>query len=107
MDRPRGAARPVCCWLVTTACRSLGLFVRTPTLEESLPMRRAKIVCTLGPASREPAFIGHLIDEGMNLARINFSHCEASEHAATVAAVQREAEKRGRPVAVLQDLQGP
>jgi pyruvate kinase len=70
-------------------------------------MRRAKIVCTLGPASREPAFIGHLIDEGMNVARINFSHGEPAEHAATIAAVRREAEVRGRPVAVLQDLQGP
>src|SRR4051794_36936994 len=70
-------------------------------------MRRAKIVCTLGPASREPAFIGDLIDEGMNVARINFSHGRAEEHVATIAAVRAQAELRGRPVAVLQDLQGP
>ncbi|MFI5288289.1 MAG: pyruvate kinase, partial [Polyangia bacterium] len=70
-------------------------------------MRRAKIVCTLGPASREPAFIGHLIDEGMNVARINFSHGDPEDHAAAIAAVRRESELRGRPVAVLQDLQGP
>ncbi len=70
-------------------------------------MRRAKIVCTLGPASREPAFIGHLIDEGMNVARINFSHGDYDEHASVIGAVRRESEKRGRPVAVLQDLQGP
>jgi pyruvate kinase len=70
-------------------------------------MRRAKIVCTLGPASREPTFIGHLIDEGMNVARINFSHGAPEEHVATIAAVRDEAEKRGRPVGVLQDLQGP
>jgi pyruvate kinase len=70
-------------------------------------MRRAKIVCTLGPASRDPAFIGHLIDEGMNVARINFSHGDYDEHAQLIAAVRREAEKRGRPVGVLQDLQGP
>jgi pyruvate kinase len=70
-------------------------------------MRRAKIVCTLGPASREPAFIGHLMDEGMNVARINFSHGEAADHAASVAAVRQQADLRGRPVAVLQDLQGP
>jgi pyruvate kinase len=70
-------------------------------------MRRAKIVCTLGPASREPTFIGNLIDEGMDVARINFSHGDAEDHKAVIAAVRSEAEKRGRPVAVLQDLQGP
>jgi pyruvate kinase len=70
-------------------------------------MRRAKIVCTLGPASREPTFIGNLIDEGMNVARINFSHGDPKDHEAAVASVRAEAEKRGRPVAVLQDLQGP
>jgi pyruvate kinase len=70
-------------------------------------LRRAKIVCTLGPASRDPTFIGHLIDEGMNVARINFSHGVPAEHAETIRAVRRQAEARGRPVAVLQDLQGP
>ncbi len=70
-------------------------------------MRRAKIVCTLGPASREPTFIGKLIDEGMNVARLNFSHGDPEEHRAVIAAVRSEAEKRGRAVAVLHDLQGP
>jgi pyruvate kinase len=70
-------------------------------------MRRAKIVCTLGPASREPKFIGDLIDEGMNVARINFSHGDRADHARTVKAVREEAQRRDRPVAVLQDLQGP
>src|SRR5439155_1453540 len=70
-------------------------------------MRRAKIVCTLGPASKEPTFIGNLIDEGMNVARINFSHGDAKDHEAAIAAVRSEAQKRGRAVAVLQDLQGP
>ena len=70
-------------------------------------MRRAKIVCTLGPASREPTFIGNLIDEGMDVARINFSHGDPEDHKAVIAAVRAEADKRGRPVAVLQDLQGP
>ena len=70
-------------------------------------MRRAKIVCTLGPASREPTFIGNLIDEGMNVARINFSHGDPEDHLAVIASVRAEAHKRGRAVAVLQDLQGP
>jgi pyruvate kinase len=64
-------------------------------------------VCTLGPATRDAAFIGHLIDEGMDVARINFSHGDYDDHAASIQAVRRESEKRGRPVAVLQDLQGP
>jgi pyruvate kinase len=48
-----------------------------------------------------------LIEEGMNVARINFSHGDPAEHAATVAALRQEAEQRGVPVAALQDLQGP
>jgi pyruvate kinase len=70
-------------------------------------MRRAKIVCTLGPASSDPGVIGQLIDEGMNVARINFSHGDKEIHAGVIASVRAEAERRGRPVAVLQDLQGP
>jgi len=71
------------------------------------PFRRAKIVCTIGPASRSPEVIGHLIDEGMDVARLNFSHGSAEDHTAVVAAVREQARKRGRAVAILQDLQGP
>ena len=71
------------------------------------PYRRAKIVCTIGPASRSPETIGHLIDEGMDVARLNFSHGSAADHEATVAAVREQAQRRGRAVAILQDLQGP
>ncbi|MEO6954747.1 MAG: pyruvate kinase [Polyangia bacterium] len=70
-------------------------------------MRRAKIVCTLGPASSDASVIGQLIDEGMNVARINFSHGDQAGHAAVIATVRAEAKKRDRWVAVLQDLQGP
>jgi pyruvate kinase len=70
-------------------------------------MRRAKIVCTLGPASCDDRVIGQLIDEGMNVARINFSHGDKDIHAQVIARVRTAAERRGRPVAVLQDLQGP
>jgi pyruvate kinase len=69
--------------------------------------RRAKIVCTLGPASSSPERIGQLIDEGMNVARLNFSHGEHDVHRRTFDAVRAEARKRGRAVAILQDLQGP
>src|SRR5688572_17193126 len=70
-------------------------------------MRRAKIVCTLGPATRTPEMIGGLIDAGMDVARLNFSHGDYDSHAQTLRIVRDEARKRGRAVAVLQDLQGP
>src|SRR4051812_34561212 len=70
-------------------------------------MRRAKIVCTLGPATRSPELVGGLIDAGMDVARLNFSHGDYDSHLATLKMVRAEAQKRGRAVAVLQDLQGP
>jgi len=68
---------------------------------------RAKIVCTLGPSSATEATIGDLIDAGMNVARINFSHGTHAEHAETIARVRRAAAARGHPLAILGDLQGP
>ena len=70
-------------------------------------MRRAKIVCTLGPASATPERIGELIDAGMDVARLNFSHGTHADHERTLAIVRSEAERRGRAVAALLDLQGP
>ncbi|NVB84346.1 MAG: pyruvate kinase [Kofleriaceae bacterium] len=70
-------------------------------------MPRAKIVCTLGPASSTPERIGELIDAGMNVARLNFSHGSHEDHAKMLQVVRREAEHRGRAIAVLLDLQGP
>jgi pyruvate kinase len=70
-------------------------------------MRRAKIVCTLGPASNTPEKIGELIDAGMDVVRLNFSHGSHEDHAQTLARVRAEAERRGRAIAVLLDLQGP
>ncbi len=70
-------------------------------------MRRSKIVCTLGPASSDPEVIGQLIDEGMNVARINFSHGDKDIHAGVIRAVREQAQLREKSVAVLQDLQGP
>jgi pyruvate kinase len=71
------------------------------------PFRRAKIVCTLGPATRTPEVVGHLIDEGMDVARLNFSHGTAEDHRRMVAILREQAAQRGRAVAILQDLQGP
>src|SRR5687767_4492468 len=70
-------------------------------------MPRAKIVCTLGPVSASAERIGELIDAGMNVARLNFSHGTHEDHAKVLANVRSESEKRSKAVAVLLDLQGP
>src|SRR6478735_804351 len=70
-------------------------------------MPRAKIVCTLGPASSTPEKIGELIDAGMSVARLNFSHGSHEDHAKMLQVVRGEAEKRGKAIAALLDLQGP
>ena len=70
-------------------------------------MRRAKIVCTLGPASNTPERIGELIDAGLDVVRLNFSHGSHDDHAKVLTIVRAEADKRGRAVAILLDLQGP
>jgi len=70
-------------------------------------MPRAKIVCTLGPASSSPERVGELIDAGMSVARLNFSHGSHEDHAKTLQAVRAESDKRGKAIAALLDLQGP
>src|ERR1700682_4331245 len=70
-------------------------------------MRKAKIICTLGPASESANVIAGLIRAGMDVARLNFSHGTQLEHQRRLELVRKVAKKLGRPVAVLQDLQGP
>ena len=70
-------------------------------------MRRTKIVATLGPASDSEERIRQLIQAGVDVTRLNFSHGTHAEHAARIARVRRIAVELGRPVAILQDLQGP
>ncbi|MCL5026758.1 MAG: pyruvate kinase [Chloroflexi bacterium] len=69
--------------------------------------RRTKMVCTLGPATQSPSGIEKLIEAGMDVARLNFSHGTVEEHAASIAAIRSISERLGKPVAVLQDLPGP
>lgn len=69
--------------------------------------RRTKIVCTLGPATSDRATIRALIDAGMDVARMNFSHGTHEEHRERIEHVRACAEEVGRAVPVLQDLQGP
>lgn len=69
--------------------------------------RRAKIVCTLGPATNTAPRLEELVDAGMDVARLNFSHSTQAEHSAAYDSVRRIAAERGRVVGVLADLQGP
>src|SRR5688500_551618 len=70
-------------------------------------MRRAKIVCTLGPATESTEMVQALVDAGMDVARINRSHGEADQHALVIERVRAAAQASGRAVAILVDLQGP
>jgi pyruvate kinase len=70
-------------------------------------VRRTKIVATIGPASREPEVLVRLVEAGMDVARLNFSHGSPAEHAETAQRVRAAASRAGRPVAILQDLPGP
>ncbi len=70
-------------------------------------MRRTKIVATIGPASREPETLVRMVEAGMDVARLNYSHGTLEEHAETVGRVRDAAGRVGRPVAILQDLPGP
>lgn len=69
--------------------------------------RRAKIIATIGPASREEATLEKLVIAGMNVARLNFSHGTHEQHAEVIQSLRRASERVGKPVGVLQDLQGP
>ena len=70
-------------------------------------MRRAKIVCTLGPSTQTEAAIDALVAAGMDCARLNFSHGNHQGHAQAAAMVRAAAARAGRPLAILADLCGP
>jgi len=70
-------------------------------------MRRTKIIATLGPASSSDAVVAELIEAGVDVFRLNFSHGTHDSHAAVIDTVRRAAAKAGRIVALLQDLSGP
>jgi pyruvate kinase len=69
--------------------------------------RRTKIVATIGPASNEPETLARMIEAGLDVARLNFSHGTIEDHARTTERIRTAAGRAGRPVAVMQDLPGP
>lgn len=70
-------------------------------------MRRTKIVCTIGPASESTEKLEQLMEAGMNVARLNFSHGDFEEHGARIKNIREAAKKTGKTVAILLDTKGP
>ena len=72
-----------------------------------MPQRATKIVATLGPASSDPSLLEAMINAGVNVVRLNFSHGTAADHEERARLVREAAERAGREVAIMADLQGP
>ena len=78
-----------------------------PALGSHMPLRRTKIVATLGPASDRPGVLEAMLKAGVDVVRLNFSHGSADDHRRRLSEVREIAERIGRSVAALGDLQGP
>jgi pyruvate kinase len=72
-----------------------------------LPQHKTKIVCTIGPASSSPEVMIRLLESGMNIARLNFSHGSPLSHAEVIGRLRAASQKAGRPLAIMADLPGP
>ena len=72
-----------------------------------LHFRRTKIVATIGPASNSAAMMKSLINSGLNVARINFSHGTHEEHLASINLLRKVSDELGKSIAILGDLCGP
>ena len=70
-------------------------------------MHRAKIVCTLGPATSSPERIRELVEAGMDVARLNMSHGTHADHERSYRLVREASDETGHGVGILADLQGP
>ncbi|WP_100373740.1 pyruvate kinase [Bacillus sp. FJAT-45037] len=70
-------------------------------------MRKTKIVCTIGPASEKVETLVQLIEAGMNVARLNFSHGDFEEHGARIKSIREASKRTGKTVAILLDTKGP
>ena len=72
-----------------------------------LPAHKTKIVCTIGPASETPATMEQMIQAGMNVARLNFSHGDFAGHRQVIENLRAAARATGRRLAIMADLPGP
>src|SRR5215467_12391044 len=72
-----------------------------------MDFRHSKIVCTIGPSSGDARVLKKLLEAGMDVARLNFSHGSHSEHLHTIKTLRSMAQKSRKTIAILADLQGP
>ncbi|HLR59009.1 MAG TPA: pyruvate kinase [Pseudogracilibacillus sp.] len=72
-----------------------------------MALKKTKIVCTIGPASESPEMLKTLIQEGMDVARLNFSHGDYEEHTARIKDIRAAANEMDKTIGILLDLQGP
>ncbi len=72
-----------------------------------LPDHKTKIVCTIGPASESPAVMKQMIEAGMNVARLNFSHGDFAAHKKVIENLRAASASIGRRIAIMADLSGP
>ncbi|MCK5567936.1 MAG: hypothetical protein KAI62_08480, partial [Actinomycetia bacterium] len=79
----------------------MGKIKKTPSL------RRAKIICTIGPASSSDDMLGKMVRQGMDIARINTAHSEASEVSRLVKKIRKISHENNKNIAIILDLQGP
>lgn len=70
-------------------------------------MRKTKIICTIGPATDREGVLEGMVEAGMNVARLNFSHGDYEQHAAHIQKIREAEKKAGRPIAILLDTKGP
>ena len=104
MDRaPKPSRVPAC----SNGVRPLGALAETRRGYAPLVTRRGKIVCTLGPATGTDDMVKSLVEAGMDVARLNFSHGDYADHEAAYRRVRNASEATGRAVGILADLQGP
>jgi len=73
----------------------------------NLASHKTKIVCTVGPSSDSPGVLKEMMQAGLNIARLNFSHGDFKEHARVIASIRAAAAEAGTRVAILADLPGP
>ena len=73
----------------------------------SLPQNKTKIVCTIGPASESLEVMCRLMEAGMNIARLNFSHGDFSAHKKVIDNLRAASAKTGKRLAIMADLSGP
>ncbi|PYV65715.1 MAG: pyruvate kinase, partial [Acidobacteria bacterium] len=69
--------------------------------------RRAKIICTIGPSCNSEAALRELMQAGMDVARLNFSHGSPQDHVRRIETLRNVAAEEGRTICIMQDLQGP